>query len=199
MASEVDVANRALTKLGAARITALSDDNKQARAIDSMFDIVRDAELRAHIWAFAVKRASLTALGTTPEWGFSYEYAIPADCLRLIQVNEVYQGPDLSDYRNAPTAEYVLEGGKILCDFASPLKIRYIFQEDDPTNWDSTFVEAMACRLAAELAEDLTQSNTKKDAAWKEYDQAIKTAIRSGAVEQQHQDMPDDSWVLSRI
>jgi hypothetical protein len=199
MASQVEIANRALTKLGAARIISFLDDNKQARAVQSMFDIVRDAELRAHIWSFAVKRASVAALSSTPAWGFAYEYALPSDCLRLIQVNDVYQGPDLSDYRNAPTAEYMLEGNKILCDFASPLKIRYIRRESDTTYWDSAFVEAMACRLAAEMAEDLTQSNQKKDAAWKEYDQAVKIAIRSGAVEQQHQDMPDNSWVLSRI
>lgn len=105
----------------------------------------------------------------------------------------------MDDYRNQSTAEYMLEGNKILTDYTAPLKIRYIKREQDTAQWDSTFVEAIACRLAAEMAEDLTQSNQKKDAAWKEYDQALMAAIRSGAVEQQHQDMPDDSWVLSRI
>jgi len=199
MASQVEIANRALTKLGAARIISFGDDNKQARAVQSMFTIVRDAELRAHLWSFAVKRASLAALTSTPDWGFDYEYELPSDCLRLIQVNDTYQGPDLSDYRNSSTAEYMLEGGKILANYVAPLKIRYIRREEDTAQWDSTFVEAFACRLAAEMAEDLTQSNQKKDAAWKEYQQAISIAIRSGAVEQQPQDMPDDSWVLSRI
>jgi hypothetical protein len=199
MASQVEIANRALTKLGAARIISFGDDNKQARAVQSMFTIVRDAELRAHLWSFAVKRASLAALVSTPDWGFSAEYELPSDCLRLIQVNDTYQGPDMSNYRNSSTAEYQLEGGKILTDYPAPLKIRYIRREEDTAQWDSTFVEAFACRLAAEMAEDLTQSNAKKDAAWKEYDQAIMLAIRSGAVEQQPQDMPDDSWVLSRI
>jgi hypothetical protein len=70
MTSQVDIANRALTKLGAARIISFGDDNKQARAVSSMFDIVRDAELRSHIWSFSVKRASLPALLSTPDWGF---------------------------------------------------------------------------------------------------------------------------------
>lgn len=199
MASEVDVANRALTKLGAARITALSDANKQARAVDSMFDIVRDALLRSHVWSFAVKRATLDVSETTPDWGYAYQYDLPADYLRLVQVNDTYLGPSLADFRNDATADYMLEGNVIMTDIADTLKIRYIFQETDTTAWDSTFVEAMACRLAAELAEDLTQSNTKRDAAWKEYDMAIRTAIRSGAVEQQAQEMPDDAWMLSRI
>lgn len=199
MASQVEIANRALTKLGAARIISFGDDNKQARAVQSMFAIVRDAELRAHVWSFAVKRASLAALTSTPDWGFEYEYELPSDCLRLLQVNDFFQGPSMDDYRNQSTAEYMLEGNKILTDYVAPLKIRYITREEDTAQWDSTFVEAIACRLAAEMAEDLTQSNQKKDAAWKEYDQALMAAIRSGAVEQQHQDMPDDSWVLSRI
>lgn len=199
MASQVEIANRALTKLGAARIISFGDDNKQARAVQSMFAIVRDAELRAHVWSFAVKRASLAALVSTPDWGFEYEYELPSDCLRLLQVNDFFQGPSMDDYRNQSTAEYMLEGNKILTDYTAPLKIRYIKREQDTAQWDSTFVEAIACRLAAEMAEDLTQSNQKKDAAWKEYDQALMAAIRSGAVEQQHQDMPDDSWVLSRI
>lgn len=199
MSSQVEIANRALTKLGAARIISFGDDNKQSRSVQSMFPIVRDAELRAHIWSFAVKRVSLAALTSTPDWGYSFQYELPSDCLRLIQVNDSFQGPDMSNYRNASTAEYMLEGNKILTDYVAPLKIRYIARTVDITQWDATFIEAFACRLAAEMAEDLTQSNQKKDAAWQEYRQALSVAIRSGAVEQQPQDMPDDSWMLSRI
>ena len=199
MASDVDIANRALTKLGAARIGAFNEQNKQARAVESMFDIVRDAELRAHIWAFSVKRDTLTVDTNSPDWGFNFQYVIPTDCLRIIQVNEFYPGPDMSDYRNMSTAEYQIEGGFILSHEADDLKVRYISQVTDTTKWDSTFVEAFACKLAVELAEDLTQSNTKRQLAWDEYKQALTTAIRSGAIEQQHTDMPDDSWMLSRI
>jgi len=199
MASEVEIANRALTKLGAARIISFGDDNKQARAVQSMFSIVRDAELRAHLWSFSIRRRSLPSLITEPEWGFDYQYQIPSDCLRLIQVNDVYQGPDLSNYRNSSTAQYMLEGNKILATYAPPLKVRYVSSIEDTTEWDAAFVEAFACRLAMEMAEDLTQSNTKRELAQGEYEQAMSMAIRAGAFEQQHQDFPDDAWVLSRI
>jgi len=199
MASQVEIANRALTKLGAARIISFGDDNKQARAIQSMFDIVRDSELRAHIWSFSVKRASLAALSTTPDWGYDFEYQVPSDYLRLLQVNDLYNGPSMDDYRNAPTAEYVLEGKKILTNFNAPLKIRYIARVTDPTMWDASFVEAFACKLASELAEDLTQSNQKRDAALTEYRLAIVQAIRASAIEQPAQDLPDNSWLLSRL
>jgi hypothetical protein len=199
MASQVDIANRALTKLGAARIISFGDDNKQARAVTSMFDIVRDAELRSHIWSFSVRRTSLPALTTTPAWGFKYEYEIPSDCLRILMVNDTYGGPDMSDYRDKPVADYSLEGNKILTDFDAPLKLRYISRVEDTTEWDSMFVEALACRLAMEMCEDLTQSNTKRELAQSEYTAMLRSAIRASAVEQPAQAMPDNSWMMSRL
>lgn len=199
MASSIEIANRALTKLGAARIISFGDDNKQARAVQSMFDIVRDSELRAHIWSFAIKRTSLAALSTTPDWGYTYEYQVPSDLVRILQVNDIYGGPSFEDYRNQSVAEYSLEGNKILTDFAAPLKIRYIARIEDTAQWDATFIEAFACRLAMEMAEDLTQSNTKRELAQREYEQALRTAIRSGGLETPPQALPDNTWVLSRL
>lgn len=199
MASQVEIANRALTKLGAARIISFGDDNKQARAVTSMFDIVRDAELRSHIWSFSVRRTALPALTTTPAWGFKYEYEIPSDCLRILMVNDTYGGPDMSDYRDKPVADYSLEGNKILTDFDAPLKLRYISRVEDTTEWDSMFVEALACRLAMEMCEDLTQSNTKRELAQSEYTAMLRSAIRASAVEQPAQAMPDNSWMMSRL
>jgi len=199
MASRVDVANRALTKLGAARIIDFIDDNQQARAIQAMFDIVADAEMRSHLWSFTVRRVDLASLVSKPNWGYEYEYELPSDYLKLLQVNETYVGPNMSDYRNTSTAEYVLEDRKILTDFDSPLRIRYQARVVDTTKWDATFIEAMASRLAMELAEDLTQSNAKRADAIEDYKRAIKTAIRCNAIEQPPQDLPDDSWMFSRL
>ena len=66
MAGKVEIANRALTKLGAERILLLTDPSKEARVMNAMFDTVMDAELRRHRWKFALKRATLPALVATP-------------------------------------------------------------------------------------------------------------------------------------
>lgn len=84
MASVIQVANRALTKLGAARIISLGDDNKQARAVASCFDDLRDDELRAHRWQFAMKRIELAALSEVPTFGYKHQYALPPDFCALI-------------------------------------------------------------------------------------------------------------------
>lgn len=199
MASQVEIANRALTKLGAARIISFADDNKQSRSVNSMFNVVRDAELRAHLWSFTIKRDSLPALTTTPAWGYEYEYQLPPDCLRLLEVDDIYPGPNLDDYRNANTQEFTIEGRKILTNKDAPLKIRYVSRVADTTQWDATFVEAFACRLAMEMCEDLTQSNSKKESVKDDYNTAIMMAIRANAIELPPQDLPDDSWVMSRL
>lgn len=199
MASKIDIVNRALTKIGDDRIMDILDDQENAKTINSMYDVVLAAELRARIWNFTIKRASLPALATTPEFGYLYEYQLPVDHLRLIQVGEEYVGMSLSDYVGMTEAEFQVEGRKILTDFASPLKIRYVSLVSDPGLYDALFVEAFACRLALEACERLTQSNTKRQLAAEEYANAITMALRADAIENPPQTMPDESWIMSRL
>lgn len=199
MASQVEIANRALTKVGEARILSLGDDVEAARVISSLWDNVRDAELRARNWNFSIARASLAALVTTPDWGFEYEYQLPTNCLRVVQVDEYFPGVSLTDYRGASEAAYQIEGRKILTNIAAPLKIRYVSRVEDTGTWDGAFIEAFACKLAVEACERLTQSNTKRDMAWKEYNEALRVAVFSDAIENPPEALPDDTWVMSRL
>ncbi len=199
MAGQVEIANRALTKLGDARVLSLSDETEGARSVNSMWDAVRDAELRARVWKFSIVRTSLPALVATPAWGYEYQYELPSDCLRVLQVNDIYPGVSLSDYRTIDESEWRIEGRKILTNLAAPLKIRYISRVEDTGQWDSSFVEAFACRLAVELAERLTQSNTKRQLAAEEYKAAMRLAVQANAIESTPEPLSDDSWMLSRL
>lgn len=199
MASQVEIANRALTKIGEARVLSLSDDLEAARTVNSLWDVVRDAELRARNWNFAISRTSLPALIPVPAWGFDRQFQLPADCLRVLQVGEYFPGPSLSDYRSSSEAMWQIEGRKILTDMPAPLAIRYVARIEDTGQWDALFVEAFACRLAVELCERLTQSGGKKQIAWDEYREAIRLAVRSDAIESPPEPLPDDSWMLSRL
>lgn len=199
MASVIQVANRALTKLGSARITSIDDDVKAARSVKSCFEDLRDDELRSHRWSFALTRTSLAALSTAPAFGYEYQYQLPSDFLRLDMVNDQFPSVVMDNYIGAEALDYVLEGNKILTDFEAPLNVRYIAQITDPNQWDINFREALACRIAAELAEDLTQSNPKRQLAWDEYKMAINKAIRTNAIERLPVQPPDDSWVVGRL
>lgn len=197
--SKTTICNRALTKLGADRILDLSDDNKQARSLNAVYDTVLDDELSKYVWSFACARASLAALSTPPAFGFTAAYALPADYLRIVQVGQFYVIGDLSDYRGGPNPLYSIEGTSILTNLPAPLYIRYLFRNIDPMTYAPPFVELMACRLAAEIAEDLTQSNTKRQLAQAEYKEALKDARRLGAIERAPEKMPDNEWVTGRL
>jgi hypothetical protein len=199
MASVIQVANRALTKLGSARITSLSDDVKAARSISSCFEDLRDDELRAHRWQFAMKRTTLAALADAPAFGYNYQYALPSDFLRIDMVDDRFPAAIMDNYIDAEYLEWTLEGNVILTDIAAPLKLRYIAQITDPTLWDENFREALASRIAMEIAEDLTQSESKKASAAKDYDRSIRQAIRINSIERPAVMPPDNSWVISRI
>jgi hypothetical protein len=196
--SDIAIANRALTKLGVARIISFGDNNEQARALQSMYTIVRDSELRAYTWNFSIKRASLAALVDVPAFDWARQFQLPADCLRLLWAGNFYPGPNLSDFSNAPWKEYEIEGRSIMSNLPAPLRIRYVAQITDPTFFDPLFGEALACKLAIELAESLTSSSTNRQLAWSEYEKAIVKALRSDAIESPADTIADDTWMLSR-
>lgn len=193
MASQVGICNRALTKLGEKRITSLDEDSKPAAALNSMYDDVLDACLREHVWSFAKTRTQLAALADPPLFGFGYQYRLPADFLRLIQIGQFLVYP-----RTDTRGLFSIENGNILTDLTAPLHIRYTKRVTDPNAMDALFREAFACRLAAEACESLTQSSTKRQAAWAEHDRAIAQAIRVNAIERPSQPIADDTWLEAR-
>jgi len=119
--------------------------------------------------------------------------------LRLDMVGEDYPPVDLADYRNSEDVDYVVEDNMVLTNLSSPLSIRYGASIADPQKWDALFREVLACRLAVELCEDLTQSSTKREFAWEEYKNAIVVARRASAVERLPASIPDDAWIFSRL
>jgi len=194
MASKVEIANRALTKLGEERILLLTDDLKAARVMNSMFDLVRDAEIRRFNWNFAMKRDSLLALVDAPAWGFKYQYPLPADFLHLVQVNEYYVRTNVT-YRG----QWAVEAGKILTDYDAPLKVRYLSRVTDTALFDPLFVEVLACKLAMEACETLTQSESKMGRAAEQYKFAVTEALRQDAIENPPDEIPNGSWLDSRL
>lgn len=199
MASRVDIANLALLKVGSgSKITSLTENSVAARALAIAYDIVRRAELRAHYWAFALKRAALPAT-TPPAWGFSQAFPLPSDCLRLVQVNQFYLIPALLDYNTADASAWLVESGNILCDYTAPLSVRYVWDVQDETRFDALFVPMFASRLGYEVCEQLTNSNTKKQTIAQDYKEALAVAIRAGAIEKPPALIGDDSWMMARL
>lgn len=199
MASETEVINVGLSKLGTNRCTSRLDTGKGPEEMNARYDSIRDAELRRNRWRFSLKRTELTALSSVPiGTQYTLEYQLPSDCLQLIQVNEFYCA-SLTDYRGSDEAPFSLEGRKILTCFPAPLFIRYVARITDATQFDACFVESLGARLAYETCEAITGSSSKKQDMMADYKQAIDEAKMANAIETPAQAIADDSWVTARI
>lgn len=160
--SEVSICNSALLKIGAERITALSDSNKRAIACNEQYSKCRDEVLEAHPWNFAIKRVELSQNATGPAFGYTYAYDLPADCLRVLEMSDT----DIT---------YEIEAGTLITD-EDTAKIKYIAQTADTTLFSPTFSEALALRLASDLAYHLVQSSALQAALYKAYTEFLANA-----------------------
>lgn len=199
MTTTVAIGNSALIKLGETQVMSFSDSSKAAKLLNTRFDMVRDSLLRSYNWSFAKARASLASSATAPDFGYLYQFDFLPEMLRVTRIGDYYVGLNLSDYNSTDSSYYKIEGRAILSNEPGPLRVTYIKRIEDPSLFDPSFTEAFACRLAYDLAESLTDSASKKQAAKEEFGAAIREAIRANAIELDPEIVADDSWVLSRV
>jgi hypothetical protein len=183
--SVVQIVNNALIRIGASAITSLTENSEAARAANLVYEQIRDATLRDHIWNFAVKRIALAQEVDTPAFEYSFQYALPSDCLRVLQMQE----KDMI---------YKIEGRKLLTDEGSA-KIMYISRVTDPNEFDAMFVEALSARLAAELSIPLAESSTLYQNMMEIYRIKITDARSVDGQESGEPNIVTDTWLNSRI
>jgi hypothetical protein len=189
VASDVEICNRALQKLGAKRIVSLSDDSVNARACNSCYTALRDAELEDNSWTFSIQRYSLAADAVAPSFGPANSYALPAGHLRLLPPYPV---------DNSPYRDWMVESGKVLTNDSSPLNVRCVMQITDANAMHPLFREALSTKIAFELCEELTQSNTKKEALRTDYEAIVRRARKANAIESVPAESAEDPWITGR-
>jgi len=153
MASVVDMCNSALNLLGASTISALTDDSKNARLCNQRYDSVRNRVFRSHAWNCLHKRVQLAQNSTAPVVEYTYAYALPSDCLRVLKI---HNGTTDSI---ASAIDYKLEGRNVVTDEGTVYLI-YVALDTDPNNYDSYLQESISHQLAADLCYAITNNAT---------------------------------------
>ena len=161
--SSVEICNSALVKVGADRITALTDDTKAAILCNERYDKLRKVELRSHPWNFAIDRVSLAEDPVAPAYEFDKKFLIPSNVLRILDI----QDSDLDRFK--------IEGKFVLTN-RSTVEIKYIKDQTDVSFFDDTFTEMLALRLASDIAYSLTNSNSLTKLLIEAYLQAARDA-----------------------
>ncbi|MDZ4737687.1 MAG: hypothetical protein SGJ07_15195 [Rhodospirillaceae bacterium] len=193
--SDVSICNRALDMLGADPVMSFDDDNQSGRLCKRNYAAIRDAVLRAYPWNPAVRRAALPALSVAPAWGFAYQYSLPEGpeppgCLRVLAIEGETEGA---------SSPYRIEGRRILSDDGPPLRLLYIGQITDPNEFGPLLADAIAARLAAELAYPLTASTALSQVLTETYRDKLVEARAIDAQEGTPGRIVTHDWVESRI
>lgn len=183
--SETSICNDALVEIGAGRIASLTEDSATARLCNEQYTKIRDEMLAGHPWNFAIKRATLTASGTAPVNQYSTQFALPSDCLRVL---EVVDGEELDWQR---------EGQYLVCDDDS-MDIKYIAQITTPGNYPPHFARALALKIAASICYSLVQSTTLKDTIEQKAERTLALARSFDAQEGAPRQPYAKSWLNSR-
>ena len=153
MASVVNICNSALNLLGASTISALTDDSKNARLCNQRYEPIRNRVFRSHAWNCLHKRVQLAQNSTAPVVEYTYAYALPSDCLRVLKV---HNGTTDSI---ASAIDYKLEGRNIVTDEGT-IYLIYIALITDPNEYDVYLQESISHQLAADIAYAVTNNAT---------------------------------------
>jgi hypothetical protein len=168
--------------LGAATITSLTENSKEARLCNRRFETVRDTVLRAHNWNIAITRKQLAKDSDSPAFGFTNQFTLPTDpyCLRVISLHTSNVDNEISPYD--VQAMFKVEGRKILTDEGT-CRIIYVGRITDTEQYDSLLSSTIAHRLASETAYAITGSTSVAQQIFGLYQQRLTEARSMDAIE----------------
>jgi hypothetical protein len=196
MANQIEICNVALSRVGAGSIQALTEATREARACRTHYEMARDATLRDHDWQFARKRVVLALLSEAFD-GWTYGYAYPADCIAARSIlNEASTDPaDAIAYEVGVNAA---KSAKVVLTEQEDAILVYTALVTNTSIYDASFVDALAWRLASELAVPLRADTALQDGFMKKYLMQLGSAKETGSNEQHVAPIASSSFSLAR-
>jgi len=180
--SKTGICNLALKRIGANAVTSIdTDDSNEARILVYLYDFVRRALLRSHPWNFAGKRQALSRLSTTPAFEYSYEYSLPDDCIRVMNLYD-------------SSEKFVIEGRKLLTD-ETTVNLRYIYDVTIEAYFDPLFVEVFALALAYRLSYNISGNSTVTQEIKLQLDEQMRIAKMVDGTEGRFLQVSSGDWL----
>ena len=182
--TNIEIINAALLKLGARKITSLSDGSAESDIAGTLYGPVRDALFALYPWGFAATQTALSTSAYTPTADYQYAFLLPADHVRTLSVGGAGSGAGVIFRQQA---------GHIETD-ESPMTLTYIRrvnESDQPPHFNM----ALMARLAAEFCVPLTENAARAEVLYRLADQEL---IRARMVDSQ-QDTPSALMSYSLI
>ncbi len=159
MWTDVDIINRALRLIRGQRLSSLSENTAVAQIAKDLFEPVKQMVLALHPWNDATKRIKLTYDSQKPLFGFSYQYSLPFDCLRITACN---------------SKTWQREGYKVL---SNNEKLELIYIANIPSvGMGANLVRVVSVRLAFEIAQSQGENTNLTERLYRLYKEELQSA-----------------------
>ena len=163
--TKIDLCARALVKLGAQPISSFNENTAEAKVCAELYDSTLESLLASYPWRFALEKAVLSRLVTTPVADYQYAYQLPNDCVRVLSAGSGVKSQGL---------KYKIVGTTLHTN-ADQVTISYIARPDE-SDFPPFFSNALIARLAAEFCLPLTESTNRTDYMYKRAEEEFKAA-----------------------
>ena len=217
------ICNLALSRLGFSDpITDINEATVEARQCGMIYDQMLEATLRDFPWKFAQKYAELGLIRKHPNPEWTYEFALPSDCITAHKVvpphAQLYNQDQISGSFGGPIevnplnhiysdlrytgSDYTIaigeNGERVLWCNQEKAHLLYTSRVTEEGLFDNAFTSAFAWRLAVELAVPLGRDVALKDNAARMYYYELKAARSSSLNETRDRRKPDASFLNVR-
>ena len=185
--TDVQIINNGLSKIAGNRISQISPPQTALERFMAVgYPKWKRYEIAKRRWNFALEPQYRFTLSEELTHGnFKYRFRLPAECLRPLR-------DDSSDWK---------QYGRYLHSNYPQLSVDLLMNRDEE-DFDVLFEEVLACKVAYESCEFVTQSNSKKATALQEYKDAVVEAAKANAFVTGAEDIQDNdatfSWVADR-
>jgi len=159
---KLSLCNSALMRCGAEQIAALTDVNKRALAVVTQYENTLKEMLNDSPWNFAIRRVTLSESGSEPLFGAKFQYKLPSDCIRVLELED--------------KVPYRVEEGYIHCDQSGEINVKYVFYNKDVCTYSGAFVKAFYLKLAEDISYLLVQSASLQGAITTEAERYLRKA-----------------------
>jgi len=189
--SETKICNLALSLSGNSRISSINDDGEKPETCKELYELTRDEVLADSgvNWRCAVVRTELTAFATDPDFGWEYQYQLPADVLRVISM--------VTDEGDQKILPWIREGDRILTD-QDACYILYIKRLTDVTKFPPLLAEAIYTKLASKLAVRLSTNPQMSEFLLRQYLEVVLPKAKMANAEEGYIDNEDGEHTWSR-
>lgn len=187
MISETSICNQALAWLGAEHIDSLEDPTEAAQYCRDNYPFLRDTVLESRMWTFAKARQKST-VSDRDEFDEYYLHTMPQDWLQVFHVWQTADGQEV---------EWSREGRNILAktDIVYMVGIKRV---TDTGFFSNLFVQALAARMAADLAIPLTENRALQSDMWNLYSLKMDEAAARDGQQGRNQKIISNSLIDAR-